>query len=129
MRITPLRRSAIAGLALLAGCSGSAVCSGSVGPETLSVDASSYAEQAGVSDVEVCIVPENGDSDEGAICSQPGTATISYTTPRSDYPAVFTYYFSLRMGPNNWVFPEDAGGSHQMQCVPTTTHIVLQNVP
>jgi len=43
----------------------------------LSVDASSYAEQAGVSDVEVCIVPENGDRDEEAVCSQPGTATIS----------------------------------------------------
>ncbi len=129
MRNSLLSRSAIAGFALLAGCSSSAVCSGNVGPETLSVDASSYADQADVTDVEVCIVPENGERDEEAVCSQRGTPTISYTTPKSDYPAVFTYYFSLEMGPGNWVIPEGAGGTHQMQCVATTTHIILQGAP
>jgi hypothetical protein len=95
----------------------------------LSVDASSYADQADVTDVEVCIVPENGDRDEEAVCSQRGTPNISYTTAKSEYPAVFTYYLLLEMGPSNSVIPENAGGSHQMQCVSTTTHIVLHSNP
>ncbi|HZD23773.1 MAG TPA: hypothetical protein VE569_10295 [Acidimicrobiia bacterium] len=110
-------------LAILAGCSSAAVCSGDVGPETLSVDASSYLDQPDVLDAEVCVVPDDWNRDE-AVCSPPGAATISYTTPRNDYPAVVAYYVAVRTGESSFVYPEDGGGTQRLQCTATTTNIL-----
>ncbi len=121
-----VKRAGIAALAVVAGCSGSTVCSGNVGPETLLVDASAFAEQPDVSDVEVCIVPDPSDSSEGsALCSPSGTPMVSYTIAESDYPAVVDYYVVLQTGPGSYVSPENGRGTHRMQCTATTTNIIL----
>jgi hypothetical protein len=119
-----LRTSAIAVLAVIAGCSNSSVCSGAVGPETLSVDASSIAEQQpDESEVRVCIAPEDDDRGDPS-CSEPGSVQVSLTYAGDDYPAVLDYYVGVRTG-SSWVYTEDWGGTHHMRCVATTTNIVL----
>jgi hypothetical protein len=115
-------------IAVLASCSSAAVCRGDVGPETLSVDASSYLDQPDVVDVEVCVVPDDRDRDE-AVCSPHGAAAISYTTPSGDYPAIFAYYVIVRTGGSSLVVPEDGEGIQRLHCTTTTTNINLPLSP
>jgi hypothetical protein len=123
MRRLSLRTSAIAVLALIAGCSNSSVCSGSVGPETLSVDASSFIEKSDVTEIQVCVVPHDDDRGD-PFCSEPESAKVSLTYAGDDYPAVLDYYVGVRTG-SSWIYSEDWGGTHHMRCVATTTNIVL----
>ncbi len=61
-------------------------------------------------DVEVCVVPHDGDRDLDAVSSAPGVATIWYTTPSHDYPSVFDYYVVVRTGESSFVIPEEGAG-------------------
>lgn len=121
-----MRRTAVVALAIVVGCNASGLCDGDVGPETLSVDASEYANLRDVSGVEVCIAPHDRDpSEDDAVCSPPGTPIVSYTTAESDYPVRLDYYVVLQTGESSFVIPENGGGTHEMQCVATTTNIIL----
>lgn len=121
-----VRRTAVVAIAIVTSCSASGVCSGDVGPETLTVDASAFADLPDVSGVEVCIAPaDRHPSEEEAACSPPATPIVSYTTEASDYPAVLDYYVVLQTGDSDFVSPEEGRGSHEMQCAATTTNIVL----
>jgi hypothetical protein len=119
-----IRSVAITAFAVLAGCTNSAICSGDVGPETLTVDASAFAEDPGV-EVEVCIV-SGGDDPAGRqeFCSPPGTPEVSLTGLSGDYPATLEYYVDLRSGSNHF-FPGNGGGTVEMTCTATTTRVVL----
>jgi hypothetical protein len=115
----------VAAIAALVGCSGPAVCTGDVGPETLEVDASALVGESGVPEVEVCIVV-NAEYEMGRqeFCSPPEVPMVGLTVGPDDYPKVLGYYVDLLSGSSH-VFPENGSGTFEMTCTATTNRIVL----
>lgn len=118
------KRGVIVALAVLIGCSNAAVCEGEVGPEILHIDASVFAAQPEVLNIEVCVVPGGGDPDANSLCGETGSSEVSYTA-HNDYPKVVDYYVVYQDGAGSHVVPADGGGTHRMSCEPTATHFIL----
>jgi hypothetical protein len=119
-----IRNAGILALVWLAGCSNSATCSDTAGPETVEVDASAFNGEPGV-DVEVCIlVGDKQTVDREKLCNEPGTPEVGLSFASGEYPAVVEYYVDLRSGSSH-VIPGNGGGIFEMTCTATTTRIVL----
>lgn len=111
---------AVIGL-VASGCSESQLC-GDAMPETVLVDASTYA--ASGTDIEVCIFPV--DSPEHTDCSAPGYAWTSVTW-YDEYPNEIGY--SVTATDSTAIQQILVSGSYQLQCQPGTVRIELGSRP